>query len=705
MAKFQNLTVELELQQAAFNKGMTDAAKQLSKIEQQSKKSTQALSSMEGGFKTLAAGAASLAAAFGAMKGLEAIVKAADDVRNLQASFTALLGDAGKAGDMMGKLLAIVDRTGAPLKETAESLQRLTIAMKPLGASNEQIALLAENFIKLGKVGGSSSEQVGNALTQLAQGLASGALGGDELKSIRENVPLVAQAIADGLGVPIGKLKELGEQGALTSDVVANAMLKATASIQTAFANMPVTFEQAANKMKAQAVLVTAEFDAAAGLSNTLVILTDSVANNLKRWHSELVVSRESLTQLQTLADVVSFTFKIIAAGAVTINFGLEQILKRMALWVQYAQALINLDWGAMDEALKRFNEQFDAAARQADQTIRDIMAGRTTPKAEPFGPPAPPGLIKPGAGAATGKGAGSADKEAEALRKRGEALAASVDPLNAYNQKVAEYNELLAKAAISSVTWSKAMEQAKETLTSQGDALTASVDPLFAYELELRKINQAYRDGQIEVETWVKLQEKAAAARDAAVKANEKQTPLGELLDQAAELTVSGIGDFFKDIINGSMSASEAFAKMVQTIITDLAKLLAEFAAKQAAKWILSSISFAGGGAAAASSAAPSMALASVPMTSWSPAGSLGLLASPTAAAGMVGGMTGAAPWQVTVNNYAPGVDVSTSRAPDGGLEITVARVRAALTQDVMRGGNPFSRSLEHTYGVGRGR
>jgi tape measure domain-containing protein len=50
-------------------------------------------------------------------------------------------------------------------------------------------------------------------MIQLRQALSSGILQGEELRSIREQAPLVAQAIAQEMGVTIGKLKELGAEG------------------------------------------------------------------------------------------------------------------------------------------------------------------------------------------------------------------------------------------------------------------------------------------------------------------------------------------------------------------------------------------------------------------------------------------------------------------------------------------------------------
>jgi len=300
-------------------------------------------------------------------------------------------------------------------------------------------------------------------------------------------------------------------------------------------------------------------------------------------------------------------------------------------------------------------------------------------------------------------KGKSEAEREAEALKKRGEALAANVSAQEAYNQKLREYDELLGKGAITQATFEKATAAAHEQLTAAGDAIKASIDPAFEYELAMRKINQAYADGQIEIEDWVKAQEKAKEAMEK--NKGEEKDPIKKLQEDMEKALGAGIGDFFKDIISGSMSAAEAFNKMVKSIISDIAKLIAELAAKQAAKFIISSIMGGGGG----KSAAPSAQLATLP--TWNAAASLAPTAfgSPRAigaGTAQTGGVAAAAsgPFNVVVNNNAPGVEVTT-RESEGALEITVQRVRAALSQDVLRGGNAFSRSFEQAYALGRGR
>jgi tape measure domain-containing protein len=724
MANFSELVVKLELQQAAFQKGMDQSARQLQRLQTQARAAQGSLNSLEGAMKAVAAAAAAAAAVFGAFKGAEAIVKSADAIRNLQGSFNALLGDSTRAADMLQRVFGIVERTGAPLEAVGGAAQRLTIALRDMGASNTQIERITETFIKLGKIGGSSAAETAAALQQLGQALASGKLAGDELRSIRENAPLVAEAIAKAMGVSSGALKQLGEDGKLTADVVANALLSAAADANAAFAKLPQTFEQSMNRMEAQASRLALSFDNLGGLSKTMITTIDFITDAMKRWEKEMEPINGQLSATAIIVQSVNDFAKLVAVAFVAISFAVEQIVKRTAFWAEQLKLLANFDWKGIEESTARWRAQLDAAADAANRTIEALLRGKAldagatslgtgfgTGTGSPWSAAAQNPALKPppggGGGGGGSKGKSEAEREIEALRKRGEALAAQVSAQNAYNQKLEEYRKLLDAGAISDVTFARAVEQAKEQLYAAGDAVRASIDPLFALNREILKLNELFVQGAIDADTW------AEAIKQAEKKANDagkKQKTWQDYLNQGIEGTAEAMGQFLGDIVSGAETVEQAFTRMVQTLITQLGKLLAEFAAKKAAEFIISSI-LGGGSPGVSGSAAPSLALAAMPAT-WNAAATL----APSARAGfgatgmasgggMVGGTTSGNPWSVVINNNAPGVDVSARPRSDGALEVTVERVRALLTQDVVRGGNSFSRGLETAYGLGRGR
>lgn len=194
---------------------------------------------------SLSAIAPTLAAAFSA----QAVIQYAD----AWTSGRNALAAAGVAtADLATRQSELVDianesRTGAA--ETVALYQRLSIATAELGLSQKDTLRLTELLNKSFASGGLSTQEAASAALQLSQALASGTLQGDELRSIRENAPLVAKAIADSMGVGIGALKGLGAEGKITANVIVQALFGASEQINTTFANTEITVGQALTRL------------------------------------------------------------------------------------------------------------------------------------------------------------------------------------------------------------------------------------------------------------------------------------------------------------------------------------------------------------------------------------------------------------------------------------------------------------------------
>lgn len=109
---------------------------------------------------------------------------------------------------------------------------------------NKQIAL-----------SGASAQAADAAILQLAQGLSSGALRGEELNSVLEQTPTVAKTIADYLGMSTGEMREFASEGKLSADIVKNALLSAAEETNAAFAQMPMTFGQTMTQLQNYAIM------------------------------------------------------------------------------------------------------------------------------------------------------------------------------------------------------------------------------------------------------------------------------------------------------------------------------------------------------------------------------------------------------------------------------------------------------------------
>ena len=110
--------------------------------------------------------------------------------------------------------------------------------------SSEEVVAFANLIQKQMTIAGASTQEAGNAMLQLSQALGSGVLRGDELNSIFEQAPNLIQSIADYLDVPIGKIREMAQDGQLTADIVKNAIFASADDINAKFEQMPMTWGQ-----------------------------------------------------------------------------------------------------------------------------------------------------------------------------------------------------------------------------------------------------------------------------------------------------------------------------------------------------------------------------------------------------------------------------------------------------------------------------
>lgn len=125
--------------------------------------------------------------------------------------------------------------TGAQsdLSATGSLFSSITKSTRDLGIAQAQVANITE-VVSLGlKVSGASSQSAASAIVQLTQAFNTGVLRGEEFNSVNEAAPRLMQALADGIGVPVGALRGLAEQGQLTTAVLVDALPRALNGLRT----------------------------------------------------------------------------------------------------------------------------------------------------------------------------------------------------------------------------------------------------------------------------------------------------------------------------------------------------------------------------------------------------------------------------------------------------------------------------------------
>lgn len=173
------------------------------------------------------------------------VIALGDSYRSLTARIANTAGSQEQAVEIMERLGAIARSTHAPLEDTAELYARLAQATKDAGVSQEELLSFTAAVNDAMRVSGTSATEAAGALTQLSQALASGALRGDEFNSVNEQMPVIMDALAASLGKSRGELREMAEQGELTSERVLRAVLGMAGEWHAAAAGMPATLRQA----------------------------------------------------------------------------------------------------------------------------------------------------------------------------------------------------------------------------------------------------------------------------------------------------------------------------------------------------------------------------------------------------------------------------------------------------------------------------
>jgi tape measure domain-containing protein len=215
----------------------------------------------------LTAGFLALGAA--ATVGAVAIAKAGDTATATLARLSSATGGLGQAQAVYERLFALSQQTGVAVAESAGSFARFSVAAKEVGATSDQVLKLVSGIQKAGIVAGASAQETGAAVQQLGQALASGTLQGDELRSLLENMPQLAQALARELGVGLGELRKMGSEGQLTAEKVFPALLRASEKMGEEFSRMPVTMGRAKDILIAATEDFGARLDRITGLSQT----------------------------------------------------------------------------------------------------------------------------------------------------------------------------------------------------------------------------------------------------------------------------------------------------------------------------------------------------------------------------------------------------------------------------------------------------
>ena len=172
------------------------------------------------------------------------VIELADSMTTTRARLDLMNDGLQTTAELQDMIMESANRSRASYQTTADAVAKMGVMAGDAFSSNEELIMFSELINKQFAIAGTSAAGIDAAMLQLTQAMSSGVLRGEELNSIFEQAPTIIQTIADYLGVPIGKIREMAAEGQITSTIVKNAMLASADEINAKFAAMPMTFSQ-----------------------------------------------------------------------------------------------------------------------------------------------------------------------------------------------------------------------------------------------------------------------------------------------------------------------------------------------------------------------------------------------------------------------------------------------------------------------------
>ena len=259
-------------------------------------------------------------------------------------------------------------KTNQSLEATSSIYQRFAQNAQALGINQARVASLTETVSKAVAISGASAESAQAALMQFGQSLASGVFRGQEFNSVMEQTPGLAQAMAKGLGVSVGELRNMANAGKLTMDVIIPALERVKGSVDEQFNTRVVTISMAFENLRTSTTKWIGELDQATGTSQGFATVISGVADHL-------TVATSALGGFAAVLSINKLR-AFIAAGneqaALAINVARAENVKTAALREQ-AQAEMSLIQIKLTHA--RTESELLAIQQQAEVQSRKLTA------------------------------------------------------------------------------------------------------------------------------------------------------------------------------------------------------------------------------------------------------------------------------------------------------------------------------------------
>lgn len=245
---------------------------------------TQDLERLELQGKTTTAVTNQLRTAFAALGGALAVrelARLSDTYTGIQNRLRIVTDSTAQLAEVQGKLLQVANDSRAEFETTVELYSTLARSTEELGLSQDRLLRVTETINKAFAASGADAQTAAGAIRQLGQGLASGALRGDEFNSVAEGAPEIMRAIAVETGMTIGALREFAAEGKITSELLIRSLENYGDTVDDIFRNSERTIAQSFQEARNNAIQfvggIEAVDDAAQAFGDSIVALSENL--------------------------------------------------------------------------------------------------------------------------------------------------------------------------------------------------------------------------------------------------------------------------------------------------------------------------------------------------------------------------------------------------------------------------------------------
>ncbi|VVN51180.1 hypothetical protein PS685_00581 [Pseudomonas fluorescens] len=304
------LTLDLIARIGGFEQSMDRASRSVSRTASVASASSREVLTLQNSFRSLASVAASIAGPLAAALSVKGVYDMTEAYGTLTNRLKLVTNGSAELTAAQAAVFNIAQASAQPLASTAELYQRIATNQEALKLSGEGVAGVVGTISKTLAVSGASAESANAALIQLGQAFASGVLRGEELNSVMEQAPALAQAIAAGMGKTVGELRSLGAAGELTAQAVVKALQSQVGAVDALFDKTATTIGNSFTKIGNSLIHFVGELDQATGASsqiaNAFVSVSKAIDGSLPGAISGVKNNSDALAQALTTGLLVA---------------------------------------------------------------------------------------------------------------------------------------------------------------------------------------------------------------------------------------------------------------------------------------------------------------------------------------------------------------------------------------------------------------